>query len=113
MEKAEQNPRHKMALTFRWYLGQSSRWANVGQDGREEDYQIWCGPSMGAFNEWAAGTELEGVSSRTVVRVARNILFGAALHLRATRYAPAGDSGAGSGVGVETGARRRARRGVE
>ncbi|MBI2425672.1 MAG: PfaD family polyunsaturated fatty acid/polyketide biosynthesis protein [Candidatus Hydrogenedentes bacterium] len=84
VEKAEQNPRHKMALAFRWYLGQSSRWANVGQDGREDDYQIWCGPSMGAFNEWAAGTTLEETENRTVVAVAHNILFGAALHLRAT-----------------------------
>ncbi len=52
ISKAEQNPKHKMALIFRWYLGLSSRWANAGVEDRQVDYQIWCGPAMGAFNEW-------------------------------------------------------------
>src|SRR5439155_7105871 len=57
--KAEADPKHKMALVFRWYLGQSSRWANAGVADRRLDYQVWCGPSMGAFNEWARGSYLE------------------------------------------------------
>ena len=48
-----------MALVFRWYLGLSSRWANAGEAGRQLDYQVWCGPAMGAFNEWAKGSFLE------------------------------------------------------
>ena len=48
-----------MALVFRWYLGQSSRWANAGEPTRKLDYQVWCGPAMGAFNEWAKGSFLE------------------------------------------------------
>ncbi len=44
-----------MALVFRWYLGQSSRWANAGEPTRKVDYQVWCGPAMGAFNEWTQG----------------------------------------------------------
>ena len=38
---------------------------------------------MGAFNEWAAGSFLEIPAKRTVVTVALNILFGAALLTRA------------------------------
>ena len=57
--KAEADPRHRMALVFRWYLGLSSRWANAGEAGRQLDYQVWCGPAMGAFNEWAKGSFLE------------------------------------------------------
>ncbi len=49
IERANQKPKDKMALIFRWYLGLSSRWSNTGEKGREMDYQIWCGPSMGAF----------------------------------------------------------------
>ncbi len=49
----------RMALVFRWYLGLSSRWANAGEAGRQVDYQVWCGPAMGAFNEWAKGSHLE------------------------------------------------------
>jgi trans-AT polyketide synthase/acyltransferase/oxidoreductase domain-containing protein len=83
--KAEADPRHKMALLFRWYLGQSSRWANAGVPDRSLDYQIWCGPAMGAFNEWAKGSFLEDPKNRTVVTVALNLLYGAAITLRRTQ----------------------------
>jgi hypothetical protein len=72
-----------MALVFRWYLGQSSRWANAGEPTRQMDYQVWCGPAMGAFNEWAKGSFLERVENRRVADVALNILYGAAVLTRA------------------------------
>ena len=56
VEKAKNDPKHKMALIFRWYLGLSSRWANAGVEDRQVDYQVWCGPAMGAFNEWTRDT---------------------------------------------------------
>lgn len=80
--RAEADPRHKMALVFRWYLGLSSRWANSGEPGRQLDYQVWCGPAMGAFNEWAKGSCLEAPEGRTVVGVALNLLYGACLQVR-------------------------------
>jgi len=67
-----------MALVFRWYLGLSSRWSNTGQPDREMDYQIWCGPAMGAFNDWVRGTYLADIQNRHVVDVAREILTGCA-----------------------------------
>jgi PfaD family protein len=76
--RANQDPHHKMALVFRWYLGLSSRWSNNGEVGREMDYQIWCGPAMGAFNDWVKGSYLEEPDNRKVVDVAMNILNGAA-----------------------------------
>lgn len=79
---AEADPRHRMALVFRWYLGLSSRWANAGEPTRQLDYQVWCGPAMGAFNEWAKGSVLEKPESRTVVGVALNLLYGACVQLR-------------------------------
>jgi len=78
IERANQNPKDKMALVFRWYLGLSSRWSNKGEPGREMDYQIWCGPAMGAFNDWVKGTRLEPISERKVVDVANEIMRGAA-----------------------------------
>ncbi|MEN8244329.1 MAG: PfaD family polyunsaturated fatty acid/polyketide biosynthesis protein [Thermodesulfobacteriota bacterium] len=78
IEKAESDPRHKMALVFRSYLGQSSNWANSGEPSRQMDYQIWCGPSIGAFNAWTKGTFLENAGSRKTDEVAMNILLGAA-----------------------------------
>jgi len=82
LAKAEAEPKQKMALVFRWYLGLSSRWANAGEPTRQLDYQIWCGPAMGAFNEWAKGSHLEAPANRRAVNVAYNLLFGACLHLR-------------------------------
>lgn len=82
IEMAEKNPRHKMALLFRFYLGQASRWAISADPKRKFDYQIWCGPAMGAFNEWVKGTFLEELPNRKVVTVARNLLHGAAVIIR-------------------------------
>jgi PfaD family protein len=77
IEQANKDPKKKMALIFRWYLGLASHWANVGEKGREADYQIWCGPSMGAFNMWVKGTYLEPLKNRKVSDVAMHILIGA------------------------------------
>jgi PfaD family protein len=82
LPKAEADPKHRMALVFRWYLGLSSRWANAGEPSRQLDYQVWCGPAMGAFNEWAKGSHLEQPQNRTVVGVALNLLYGACVVLR-------------------------------
>ena len=78
LSKAANNPKLKMALIFRWYLGLSSRWSNNGEKGREIDYQIWCGPAMGSFNNWVRGSYLADVNNRRVVNVADEIMTGAA-----------------------------------
>ncbi|MFH1026634.1 MAG: PfaD family polyunsaturated fatty acid/polyketide biosynthesis protein [Pseudomonadota bacterium] len=83
VRRGDQEPKHRMALVFRWYLGQAAHWAKDGDSSRKIDYQVWCGPAMGAFNEWTAGSFLESPANRTVVTVALNILFGAAVLTRA------------------------------
>jgi PfaD family protein len=82
VERAERDAKHKMALVFRSYLGLSSRWANAGDPERVLDYQIWCGPAMGAFNEWTKGSWLEKAENRRVAEVGLNLLHGAAVQLR-------------------------------
>ena len=84
-QRAAADSKHEMALCFRWYLGLSSRWAIVGDDARRMDYQIWCGPAMGAFNDWVRGSFLEPPEQRTVVQIALNLLEGAATVTRATQ----------------------------
>ena len=83
IERAAREPRHQLALLFRAYLGQASKWANAGVPDRALDYQIWCGPSMGAFNEWTRGSFLEAWEGRHAVVIARNLLVGAAMLTRA------------------------------
>jgi trans-AT polyketide synthase/acyltransferase/oxidoreductase domain-containing protein len=81
--RADGDPKHQMALCFRAYLGLASRWAIAGNEDRRADYQIWCGPAMGAFNDWARGTFLEDPNERSVVQIALNLLEGAAVLTRA------------------------------
>ena len=57
IERAEKDPKHKMAGDFDptsvnppCGLNRATR--------RQIDYQIWCGPAMGAFNQWVKGTFL-------------------------------------------------------
>lgn len=82
LELAEKDPRRRMGLLFRSYLGKSSKWAIAGDPDRIRDYQIWCGPSMGAFNEWAAGSFLEHPENRRFDTVAMNLLLGACVCIR-------------------------------
>ena len=81
--KAEADPKHQMALVFRSYLGQASRWAIRGQSERRVDFQIWCGPAMGAFNRWVQGSFLEATDQRRVAQVALNLMEGATQFTRA------------------------------
>ncbi len=68
-ERARADGKLRMALCFRWYLGMSSRWARLGEQARQADFQIWCGPAIGAFNRWARGTWLEGPANRSASEV--------------------------------------------
>lgn len=78
IERAEQNPKHKMALVFRSYLGRASLWAKTGDASRQMDFQVWCGPAMGAFNAWVKGTFLEKSEQRLTATIGMNLLYGAA-----------------------------------
>lgn len=88
-ERARRDPKLMMGLVFRWYLGQSSRWAIEGRPERALDYQVWCGPAMGAFNAWAAGTRFAELEARRAAEVAEALMMAAA--------AP-GEAGAATGV---------------
>lgn len=90
VERAEREPKHRMALVFRWYLGRSNQWAIAGDTNRRVDYQIWCGPAMGAFNAWVAGSFLEPIENRTVAEIGLNLLYGAAALTRAQQLRTAG-----------------------
>jgi PfaD family protein len=78
LERAQEDPKRKMALIFRWYLGLATQWGIQGEENRMLDYQIWCGPAMGAFNDWAFGTSLAKLENRHVVDIAHSIMSGAA-----------------------------------
>ncbi|WP_329267213.1 PfaD family polyunsaturated fatty acid/polyketide biosynthesis protein [Streptomyces sp. NBC_01451] len=82
LARAAENPKRRMALVFRWYLGMASRWSTVGDPDRVLDYQVWCGPAMGAFNDWVTASYLKAPGNRRVADVAHHLMRGAAFHTR-------------------------------
>lgn len=73
--KAEQFPKHKMMLVFKWYLLYSIQMALKGNEEYKMDYQIFCGPALGAFNQWVKSTELENWKNRHVDEIAEKIMI--------------------------------------
>ena len=75
---AERNPKQKMAYLFRWYFGYSNRLALNGDEKNKVDFQVHCGPALGAFNQWVKGTPLESWRNRHVDNLAEKIMAEAA-----------------------------------
>lgn len=69
LTEIEKNPKQKMSLIFRWYFVHTTRLAMRGSEDQKVDYQIHCGPAMGAFNQWVRGTELQAWRSRHVADI--------------------------------------------
>lgn len=59
VDRAEHDPKLKMSLVFRWYLGLSSVWARFGVKERGLDYQVWCGPCIGTYNAFVKNSILD------------------------------------------------------
>lgn len=72
--RAEQNPKHKMALIFRWYFVHTTRLAMSGSVEQRVDYQVHCGPAQGAFNQWVKGTDLEDWRNRHVDQIGLKLM---------------------------------------
>ena len=81
VEKAERDAKHKMALIFRWYFVHTMRLALNGSKDQQVDYQIHCGPALGAFNRWVKGTELENWRNRHVDVIAEQLMQATAVLL--------------------------------
>ncbi|WP_178943797.1 ACP S-malonyltransferase [Paenibacillus xylaniclasticus] len=81
IEKAEKNPKRKMALIFKWYFAYSTRLALNGDKHNKVDYQVHCGPALGAFNQWVKGTALENWRNRHVDEIGIKIMVETAQHL--------------------------------
>ncbi|RKG92166.1 PfaD family polyunsaturated fatty acid/polyketide biosynthesis protein, partial [Corallococcus sp. CA053C] len=74
VERAERDPRKKMALVFRWYFVHTSRLALSGSREQRTDYQIHCGPALGSFNQWVRGTPLASWRNRHVDAIAVKLM---------------------------------------
>ncbi|CAN93343.1 hypothetical protein sce3184 [Sorangium cellulosum So ce56] len=78
LAEIERSPKQKMAAVFRWYFAHTTRLALEGVEDQRLDYQIHCGPALGAFNQWTKGTAIEPWQNRYVADIARRIMEGTA-----------------------------------
>jgi len=74
IQRAEKNPKQKMAFIFRWYFNHANLLALEGEEENRVDFQIYCGPALGAFNQWVKGTALEKWQNRHVDEIAEKLL---------------------------------------
>lgn len=81
LDKIQGNPKKLMAEIFKTYFRNSSSYALQGDEKHKVDYQIHCGPSLGAFNQWVQGTELQNWESRNVALMADKLMAKAAAQI--------------------------------
>jgi trans-AT polyketide synthase/acyltransferase/oxidoreductase domain-containing protein len=74
----EANPKQKMARIFKWYFAFTTQIALSGDEDKRVDFQVHTGPSLGAFNQWLKGTELESWRARHVDDIADRLMTAAA-----------------------------------
>ncbi|WP_340201865.1 ACP S-malonyltransferase [Ascidiimonas sp. W6] len=75
IKKAENNPKYKMALIFRWYSWKGWTSAINGDHAHKVNYQIFCSPALGAFNQWVSNTEMEKWDERSSSSIAEKIMI--------------------------------------
>ena len=63
-----------MALVFKSYFRDASRWALTGDLSRKVDFQVQCGPAQGAFNQWAETAGLSSWRDRHVDEIALRLM---------------------------------------
>lgn len=80
--RAERDAKHRMALVFKWYFARSCRLAMDGIADERTNFQIHCGPAMGAFNRFARDVGLADWRTRHVDAIAEVLMTGAADLLR-------------------------------
>lgn len=82
IQKAEKNPKNKLALVFKWYFVHTMRLARNGVSSDRVNYQVHTGPAIGSFNQWVEGTPLEDWRSRYVAEIGERLMGATADFLR-------------------------------
>lgn len=78
IENAAKSEKSKMSIIFRWYFDYSTDLALKGKVENIVDFQVMCGPALGAFNQWVKGTKLESWRNRHVDQIGLKIMHATA-----------------------------------
>uniref|UniRef100_A0A7D6GG63 [acyl-carrier-protein] S-malonyltransferase n=1 Tax=Micromonospora carbonacea TaxID=47853 RepID=A0A7D6GG63_9ACTN len=76
--RAAANPKQRMLLVFKWYFAYSNQLALDGDEENTVDFQVHCGPALGAFNQWVKGTPLQDWRARHVDDIGHRLMAGTA-----------------------------------
>lgn len=68
------NDRQRMLAVFKWYFAHSTQLALSGDKDQVVDFQVHCGPALGAFNQWVKGTGMEDWHNRHVDDIAIKLM---------------------------------------
>ncbi len=82
IKKMNESKKYKMAEIFKWYFDYAQKLSMQGVKQEQDNYQIYCGPALGAFNQWAAGTAFESWQNRQVDKIALSLLEDASAFLK-------------------------------
>ena len=71
----------QMACVFKLYFSYSTALALKGDDKNKVNFQIHCGPALGAFNQWVKGTRLEDWRNRHVDEIGVELMESTASYI--------------------------------
>jgi trans-AT polyketide synthase/acyltransferase/oxidoreductase domain-containing protein len=74
IRKIESNPKYRFSKVIRRYYSDTSQWALSGNMDHKVDFQIHCGPALGAVNQWLKGSEFEDWRHRQVAAIGEKLL---------------------------------------
>lgn len=77
IERAEQNQRYKMVLIIKYYFRLCENYAIEGAEKNIQNYQVYVGSALGAFNQYVKGTEMENWENRSVSGICKCLMFDA------------------------------------
>lgn len=70
----KRTPKSDMQALLKFYQNNSVQLAIKGDTSQKVNFNIYCGPALGAFNRWVKGTELEDWNNRHVDVIAKKMM---------------------------------------
>lgn len=70
----EKDEKKKMALVFKTYLMEAALYGQKGIEEQRMNFEIYCSPALGAFNEYCKGGELDNWRKRSVTKIAEALM---------------------------------------
>ncbi|MFJ8525107.1 ACP S-malonyltransferase [Bacillus cereus] len=74
-DRYRKNSKQELQIILKWYMEYAKGLAIQGKREQKVNFHIYCGPALGAFNEWVKDTYLENWRNRNVNGIAEKIMI--------------------------------------